>query len=173
MLFVVLMWQVTFQRRISPLQGFALMLLFVAAVTKVLDSISGEDNNKEPRGTTIIGLVYIVIQVVCGALASIASEALLKELRVPTDLQNVCLYGYSILTLLVGVRVVYGPTGIYDQLLSAESRARLSQDKWMIASIVTFSFMGITVSYPVRELSNILKEVAGSLTLIVTCALQW
>eukprot|EP00747_Dinoflagellata_sp_TGD_P165241 gnl/TRDRNA2_/TRDRNA2_186264_c0_seq1.p1 gnl/TRDRNA2_/TRDRNA2_186264_c0~~gnl/TRDRNA2_/TRDRNA2_186264_c0_seq1.p1 ORF type:complete len:485 (+),score=78.79 gnl/TRDRNA2_/TRDRNA2_186264_c0_seq1:45-1499(+) len=172
---VAIAWQYVFSKRLSSTQWFSLLLFVAAGTEKSWDDISKRDD-VETFHAVLFGLTMVSI----GTFTNIATEVLLKEVHLSTDLLNACLYGEAFVSLLVGVNFVSSHTGaasaslpIFAELLSAAAWKKLAADPWMMASIICLTLFGITTAYFLRELSNVLKELSTCFVIVMTGIVQW
>jgi len=108
-----------------------------------------------------------------GAIANVLSEVLLKEMAMPTDLINACTYFWGLVWLVIAMVWQRGANALYLDLLSAAAWAKLYADPCMIGAICCFTVWGIVCAYLLKELSNIVKELAQAFVIIVSTVLQW
>jgi len=166
-LVVCLLWSVMFQRKLSNNQWLVFLLLFAACITRGLDRI-------QVMGASVSsGILTVIAQVSISAFASVLSEVLLKEMPMPTDLINFCTYIWGLVALIITLQIQHGSDALYSQWLSPASWSKLWGDPWMMASIVCLTAFGITTSYLIKELSNIVKELSRGFVIVACAALDW
>jgi len=168
MVFIGLTWQVAFRKTLTPIQWSALLLVLIASLTKAVDQLS-------EIGVPAVGpLRTALLQCVFAVVANVTSELLLKELNMPTDLINTAQYFQGLIVLLCGLCISHGsPQALGTQVFGAEAWQRLYGDPWMASSIACLIVFGIVTAYFLRELSNVLKEIAGSGVIVVTAMVDW
>jgi len=161
------LWQFAFRRKLSATQWLAFVLFTAAGITKSLD----RNQLQEIGFHKAIGIV--ILQIVMSAFANISSEVLLKEMAMPTDLLNACMYFWGLVWLVIALLCTRGPGALYSELLSPVAWSKLHADPWMIGSICCMTAFGITTAYLLKELSNIVKELSGCIVMILSTILSW
>jgi len=165
-IFVCILWQVMFTRKLSATQWLALLIFFAAGITKGMDSAQVADVG------LYRGIKIVIIQMLMSAFANVSSEVLLKEMPMPADLVNTCMYLWGLIWLLVAMLYQKGFGALYSELLAPAAWARLHADPYMVGSIVTLICFGIVTAYLLKELSNIVKELSGGFVIIISCVVQ-
>jgi len=161
------LWQWAFQQKLSAPQWLALLLFVAASITKGVEQVTGTDTGFR------IGIIIVSIQIVVGAVASVASEVLLKEMPMPIDLVNTCTYFWGLVVIANMMLMSQGPAALYSELLSPAAWNKLLVDPYMIGSIVCLAAIGVVTAYLIKGLSNIVKELSGGFVIIITTILQW
>jgi len=168
LVFIALLWQFTFRRQLAATQWFALLLFAVASTTKGLEQV------KELGIGVNHGLLLALVQIVLAVGGNVMAEFLLKEVPVPTDLLNACLYFQGLLVLLLVVCATHGgPAAVHSALLAPAAWKELFADPWMLSSIVCMAMFGIVTAYFLRELSNLLKELSACFVIISSAVVEW
>lgn len=166
-IFVCFMWQVMFRRKLSTSQWLAALIFVTAGITK------GFDRAQLGGSGFSIGIVIMLVQTLVSAVACILAEILLKEMRMPTDLLNTCMYLWGFVWLTVVMMCQQGYREVYYNFTSPDAWSKLQGDPWMIGSICCLIAFGIVTSYLLKELSNFVKELSRSFVLFACTALQW
>lgn len=167
LVFIALLWQFTFRRQLSATQWFALVLFAAASATKGLEQI------KEVGVAADRGLLIALVQIILAVSGNVMAEFLLKEVPVPTDLLNACLYLQGLLALLAAAAWAGGANGVILGLLAPSAWKALLADPWMLSSVACMTAFGIVTAYFLRELSNLLKELSACFVIIVSAAVEW
>jgi len=165
--FVGILWEMLFRRKLSATQWLALLLFMVAGITKGFDRAYAMDTSGLQAGACIT-----IVKALIGALACVFSEVLLKEMTMPTDLVNTCTYLWGLVWLVIMMLCGGGAGTLHSNLLSAAAWSKLQGDPWMIGSICHLSVWGIISAYLLKHLSNIVKESAQAFVIVISTALQ-
>jgi len=166
-IFVSFLWQGAFRRKLSSTQWQSLLLLIVAGITKTVARAESMD------AALLVGPIWILfLQNGLCAAANVSSEALLKNMAVPTDLVNTLIYFWGLVWLVIVMLCTQGPNAFYTDVLSPVAWARLQADPCMIGSICSLIALGITTAYLLKALSCIVKEMSGAVVMIVSAILQ-
>jgi len=164
--FAAIFWQFMFQRMLSATQSLALLLFIVAGISKGVEANVMDTSLHS-------GICMVLVRNCMGALANVLSEVLLKEMVMPTDLINACTYFWGLVGLVVAMLCGHGANALYSELLCAAAWARLWADPWMIGAICCFTVWGIVCAYLLKELSNIVKELAQAFVIVFSTVLEW
>mmetsp|Transcript_21764 Transcript_21764/g.61784 ORF Transcript_21764/g.61784 Transcript_21764/m.61784 type:complete len:513 (+) Transcript_21764:51-1589(+) len=168
LVFIALLWQFTFHRQLSSTQWFALLLFTMASTTKGLEQM------REIGWAVHAGLRIVLLQILMAAGGNVMAECLLKEVPVPTDLLNTCLYFQGLVVLLVVVCVTQGgPAAVHSTLLAPRAWKELISDPWMTSSILCMTMFGIVTAYFLRELSSLLKELSACFVIVASAVVEW
>lgn len=165
-IFVCFLWQLMFQRKLSGTQWFAILLFTTAGIQKGIDVV------QVPDVRLYRGIQTVALQTLMSAFANVSSEVLLKEMPMPADLVNTCMYMWGFIWLIVAMLCHQGYGAIYSELLSPDAWARLQADSYMVGSILSLIGFGITTAYLLKLLSNIVKELSGGCVIVITCVVQ-
>jgi hypothetical protein len=90
----------------------------------------------------------------------------------PIDLVNTCTYLWGMVCLTIVLLSTEGFGALYSEVLSPSAFAKLWADPWMMSAICCLSAFGILTAYFLKELSNIMAEIAGGAVLFVSAGLQ-
>lgn len=167
LVFIALLWQVTFRRQLSAPQWFAMVLFSMASASKGLDQV------KEIGTVASHGLALAFAQILLAVAGNVLAEFLLKEVPVATDLLNSCLYFQGLVVLLTVAWAQQGHSTLWDTLLGQHAWKALWADPWMLGSIVCMTAFGIVTAYFLRELSNLLKELSACFVIISSATVEW
>jgi len=155
------LWQLMFQRKLSNTQWMALLCFLVAGITKGTDFAS-------LVAVGFQGICFVMLQNCMSASANVATELLLKEMLMPTDLVNACTYFWGLVGLAMAMLWSHGSDALYTMLLSPAAWLKLKEDPYMISSICCLVVFGIVTAYLLKQLSNIAKEVGGGIVIVAT-----
>jgi len=166
--FIGLLWQFIFRRRVSMQQWTALILYSIASIARELGQL--EDLGR----TAIWPFVLLLLQTSIGCVATVVSEKVLKDLGMPTDIVNCWLYLWGLTTLLAFQVFAHGGIfSLWKELLCGEAWLKLAHDGYMIASILMMSVFGVVTAYFLREFSSITKEMCGAVVIVLTALIEW
>eukprot|EP00928_Gymnodinium_smaydae_P060099 TRINITY_DN4364_c0_g9_i1.p1 TRINITY_DN4364_c0_g9~~TRINITY_DN4364_c0_g9_i1.p1 ORF type:complete len:427 (-),score=40.38 TRINITY_DN4364_c0_g9_i1:58-1338(-) len=164
--FVGVLWQVMFQRKLSGIQWLAFLLIFFAGLTKGIGHVAMDSVHFNLNGIWIMLIMNWM-----SAFGSVCAEALLKEMPMPIDLINTCTYFWGMMFLCLALLTFEGPDALYSELLSPAAWTKLRADPWMISAICCLTAFGIVTAYLLKELSNITKELAGGVVIFLSAVL--
>eukprot|EP00928_Gymnodinium_smaydae_P060093 TRINITY_DN4364_c0_g3_i2.p1 TRINITY_DN4364_c0_g3~~TRINITY_DN4364_c0_g3_i2.p1 ORF type:complete len:425 (-),score=36.34 TRINITY_DN4364_c0_g3_i2:161-1435(-) len=164
--FVGVLWQVIFQRKLSGMQWFAFLLIFFAGLTKGIGHVAIDSVR-----FSLDGIWIMLIMNWMSAFASVSAEALLKEMSMPIDLINTCTYFWGMVLLCIALLIVEGSAAVYSEVLSPAAWRKLCADPWMVSAICCLTAFGIVTAYLLKELSNITKELAGGVVIFFSAVL--
>jgi hypothetical protein len=166
--FVGFSWEFMFRRKLSATQWLALLLFMVASITKGVDRAHAMS-----AGGFQVGISLAIVKALMGALGSTSSEMLLKDMAMPTDLVNACTYFWGFVCMVIVMLCSGGASGLYSDMLSATAWSKLQADPWMIGSICCLTVFGIISAYLLKHRSNIFKESAQAIVIVLSTVLQW
>lgn len=167
--FTGIIFQIIFNKKLSGMQWFSLILLTAGCMVKHFDtSVFNTEFHID------ISLFLIIVQTICSCLAGVYNEYLLK--RQGTDInifvQNVFMYIDSILCNAAAIAILsIFKSDFSDIFNDAKINATLQPIVMLI--ILNNALVGIITSFFLKNLNSILKTFASSMELIFTALLCW
>lgn len=142
-------------RPIGTRRWAALALLLAGCVTSQLRESLGET-----LAQPVVGLALVVLQCTISAVASVATEWLLKRSRQSIHLQNVQLYSFGML---------FGNVALAAKGLTPLDLVR-GWNAATYASLLLLSFTGLAVSFVMKWADNLIKVFATAGSMFLTTA---
>jgi len=158
------LFQIFFSKELTPMQWLSLILLTMGCIVQRLHE---NDIGKLSLDINVY-LVLILIQVLSSCFAGVYTEYILKKQPGDVMIQNVYLYGNSVICNLVLIMC----KGQLGDFLSAEGWAPLGSFK-VCYIIINTTCIGITVSLFLKYLNSILKTFASALEIVFTAILSY
>ena len=162
--------QILFNKQLSGLQWFSLLLLTSGCIVKQM-----KFENLTTAGSSFslrfdVHLLLILVQVFCSCFAGVYNEYLLKDKggEAPFMVQNVFMYLDSIFCNFA----VLWSNGTLSDAFTKESMTSISQGK-VLAIVFNNAAIGITTALFLRQLNSILKTFASALEIMFTAVLCW
>ena len=166
-------------KKISQMQKIAILIITLGLLLQDSSSSSNKANADQDVWANLSSLALLLFQMLCGTLASVYNEALLKNRnngrngnsKPITNIfaANICLYIESILL-----------NGLAVMLISHESadsvRANLNfflSDPFRQGIIFTMATVGIVTSFILCHVDSLSKAVASASTVVFTTALGY
>lgn len=164
-----IIFQVIFNKKLSMIQWFSLVILTVGCMVKHFDAhVLGTEFHVD------IFLLLIFVQTTCSCLAGVYNEYLLKRQGADIDIfiQNVFMYIDSIFCNIVAIVLLSVFTNGVSKTLTNIEIDTLLQPK-VILIMLNNSLVGIITSFFLKTLNSILKTFASAVELIFTAVLCW
>ncbi|XP_012054894.1 PREDICTED: CMP-sialic acid transporter 4 [Atta cephalotes] len=164
-----IIFQVIFNKKLSAMQWFSLVILTVGCMVKHFDThVLGTEFHVD------IFLLLILVQTTCSCLAGVYNEYLLKRQGADIDIfiQNVFMYIDSIFCNIVVIILLSVFTNDASETLSNVEIGTFLQPK-VILIMLNNSLVGIITSFFLKTLNSILKTFASAVELIFTAMLCW
>lgn len=148
-------------RKLSGLQWFSLVILFVGVALVQLQNISSTSNSAQEQNQ-LVGLVAVVVSCLSSGFAGVYFEKMLKGSEASVWLRNVQLGIFGSLTALLGM-------WMKDGSAISEKGFFFAYTPLVVAVIVQQALGGLVVAVVVKYADNILKGFATSLSIILSC----
>ncbi|XP_020293281.1 CMP-sialic acid transporter 5 isoform X3 [Pseudomyrmex gracilis] len=161
-----IIFQVIFNKKLSSIQWFSLLILTVGCMIK---HFNVQVLNQEFHVNISLG--FILIQTTCSCLAGVYNEYLLKKQGAEIDIfvQNIFMYIDSIICNIIAIILL--STFEINTFSSVSINASL-QPK-VILIMINNALVGIITSFFLKALNSILKTFASAMELIFTAVLCW
>jgi len=166
---VAFCWQFVMQKWLTASQWFCLIACIWAVLLTERDTIISMVRG-EGTISSMTPYALIALQIALSMTGNLASEKFLKSVNLTVNAQNVMLYGLATVILcveLVGMSIVKG-----RPVFSLSEIPKLGHPA-VILSIMALSFLGITVSFMLKYLGNVVKEIANMFNSMLVATLDW
>lgn len=160
---MTLLWRLVLHRQLTLARWFVLLLFTIAGATKALEL---EGANR--------ALSLVLLQALVAAGGNAASEFLLTNLSMPSDLLDACLYFQGIMGLLVVACAVQGgPASLALAVFATDGWRELLTDQWLMGSACCLAAFGLAATRALRELPVSLKDLCTGSVVAATAAIEW
>lgn len=162
----VLLWEVIMGKRLSGQQWLAIITICLGCLVKEFPNL----HKTSAPGAAERWRIYMEMGgfLLCSSMAAVVNERFLKHHSpAPVNLQNLALYLFSIVAVLLAA-VGAGPTSYYaGGSPLAWSQWSLLAKPAVIIQVLSLTLLGLVTSHFLRRLSNVTKEVAAAIELLV------
>eukprot|EP00928_Gymnodinium_smaydae_P007403 TRINITY_DN12662_c0_g2_i1.p1 TRINITY_DN12662_c0_g2~~TRINITY_DN12662_c0_g2_i1.p1 ORF type:complete len:433 (+),score=34.25 TRINITY_DN12662_c0_g2_i1:53-1351(+) len=166
LILVAPVWQCVLKRKLVYVQWILIGVCFWAMLVKERSTLMNMSLSHGMFAHSRLGCIFV--QLVLGTVGNVFSEKLLTSSPLSVSEQNVILYSQSLLMLgasLVGIHFAQGLD------LNAQSLHHLF-DFPVAYCIFSLSTLGIVVSFLLKSVGNITKELAGIAVTLITVAIE-
>ncbi|XP_011151647.1 UDP-galactose transporter senju [Harpegnathos saltator] len=167
--FTGVVFQVIFNKKLSAIQWFSLVLLTVGCMVKHFDiSVFNTEFHVDSS------LLLVLVQTICSCLAGVYNEYLLKQQGADINIfvQNVFMYIDSIFCNIVVIIALSIFQNCFNNIFSNVDISAFVQPI-VILIMLNNAFIGIITSFFLKNLNSILKTFASAMELIFTALLCW
>merc|ERR1719161_1894248 len=161
---LALVWQLVMARRLRWWHWLSVLCICLGCLLKELPHFSMD-------WTALLsdqGVAYLelLLMFACSSVALVVNEKLLQsQMQIPLNLQNLALYlfgiGWMLLVMLFMKAITSSP------LLEVEQWQRLCHPL-VVVQILAFMCLGVTVSHFLKRLSNVTREIAVGVVVLIT-----
>ena len=152
--------QYLFQHQLSKKQWFALFVTSLGCLMKTWGDFS---NASSSRMYDLHQVWLVLLQVMASTLAGLYNEKLLKQVKLPLNLQNLFLYTHGIFWLLLSY--LHFPTSQID------FKFLMHPVPWMLIGLM--ACVGIVTSLFLKLMGSVRKALASALELVFLPLLSW
>lgn len=161
-------YQIVFNRRLTALQWFSLVLITIGCLVKNSSQFSGQSVSISSVFSG--GILLILVQVFCSCFAGVYTEFLVKDTGAGVHLmvQNVFMYVDSIVcNLLV---LLFAPSNEASSFLESpiQTFSQVLLEPLVFMVMFNNALCGIITSLFLKSFNSILKIFASALELIIT-----
>jgi len=158
-------WQIIFKKRLSFGQNVGVLLICMGMLTKDLDSSGVSESDSHFNAYTLMALCFL-----CNSAAALWTEKLLKDIRLPINVQNI---SYCTFSTAFGFLATMAYRRLFPEIPLVPPSSSPSDRILYAAAVLTSSAFGIVVSHFLKRLGNVLRMVSASLTICISMPLQW
>lgn len=181
MLFLALVWQWALDRRLEWVHWGGLLLILGGCIAKELPELY-TPGGFGPSAERHVAYIEIAVLGILTAVAAVWNEFLLKKREeAGVSLQNIAMYSFglvwsgifAVLPMLLPAAWVEG-TGFSSQagLFEASVWAAIYGQPLVLTQTILLAVYGITTAYFLRHLSNIMREVATAVIVVLSVAMD-
>lgn len=166
---IAFFWQFVMKSRLTAIQWTALTLCIWAAMLTERAAIAELFTGNDAR-TTLWPYATLALQYALAIFGNLANEKFLKEVNLPVNAQNILMYSLGSTILVAGLGIA---SLVNNEPIVVIEDLPLIMEPSVFWSILTLSFLGISVGFVLKTSGNIFKELAGMAVTFITSTIDF